>query len=137
MGKPVVTYVRAQDEEIEAKQTLMREFAKQHDLWIVEEFSEQGKFGEAAAVMFRWLAENPEKADDCGIIVPRLGALGQNERMIRAVLAAYRELGITIYTAETGAIIQWAAPAQNLLTVGAGEFLDLGREMLHVRSRNA
>jgi hypothetical protein len=86
--------------------------------------------------MFRWLAEHPEKAGDCGIIVPRLGVLGPSERMIRAVLAAYRELGVTIYSADTGGIISWIEPAQTLLKLERGGVLELDRELLPLTHNN-
>jgi hypothetical protein len=74
------------------------------------------------------LARNPDKADNCGIFVPKINVLGDNERMIRAVLAAYRELGVTISASDTRAIISWTTPAQNLLPAGASitQALELG-----------
>ncbi len=115
MGKCVVTYARTNAGSIEQMQRRMRAFADEHGLHIEEEFADDGSIGEAITAMFRWMSSNPEKADDCGIVIPNLRVLGSNERMIRAVLAAYRELGITIYLADTGAVVAWAKPARTLV----------------------
>jgi hypothetical protein len=62
--------------------------------------------------------------------------LGPNERMIRAVLAAYCNLGVTIYSADTGGIISWIQPAQTLLKTERGGVLALDRELLTLTRNN-
>jgi hypothetical protein len=106
-GRHVILYARAKPGELDRLIDWLRRFAKAAGLTINEEYTEEGKPAEAYAAALRHLTQ--DTSHECGILIADLDALGVNPREIRSQVAALRELDVTIFEAESGAILNWVS----------------------------
>ena len=106
-GRRVILYARAKAGELDRTKDWLRQFAQAARLDVVEEYAEEGKPNEAYAAALRHLTD--DTAHECGLLISDLDALGVNRREIRSQVAALRELDVSIYEAESGAVITWVS----------------------------
>jgi hypothetical protein len=106
-GRHVILYARAKTGELDRLIIRLRRFAKAAGLGVNEEYVEEGKPAEAYAAALRHLTQ--DTSHECGLLIADLDALGANQREVRSQVAALRELDVTIYEAESGAIINWVS----------------------------
>jgi hypothetical protein len=107
MARQVIAYIRAANGNLADKlRTKLDHFAEEADLRIEEVYSDEGEAGEAFSSAFRHIAECDDP--DCALLIPSLSALGKNRREVRGRLAALRELGCSVFEAESGMVISWA-----------------------------
>lgn len=115
-AQKVIAYARATPGALEPMLDAMRVFARFGGLEIVEEYSEEGKVGEAFSAAFHQLASRTDcECCKCCILVPHLNVLGMSPQEVRGRMAALRELDVPIYEVESGAVISWVS----LAAVGA------------------
>lgn len=106
MGRKAFTYAAVQGGDRQGANLRLREYAASAGLEVEEQFTDDSNApGEASLTLFARISE--DACDGCAIVVPNLRILGPS-RMIRAILAAYRELDIPIYLADHALVIDWA-----------------------------
>lgn len=103
--KKVILYASSAAGDLDDAVAALLRFTNYVGLEPTAQFTEEGKTGEAFQAAYRELAK--DTSHECGLLVPHLGVLGTNRRSVRGRMAALRELGVTIYEAESGAVINW------------------------------